>query len=208
MKYLLNNLKDFIDIDKLDLSNISSDITNIGFETESYSKEIDAKDLLVGFVESVKKHENSDKLNICKVKTKLGTNVIVTGAKNIVENRYVIIVPVGKKVGDLEIVERDLRGVMSYGMICSLEEIGFNFNYVSDYDSQGIKLLNGELNIKDNVEDILGLTNGVLELDILPNRNDVSSYEGLARELSWKYNLKFKNLKSNSKKDFNFNKDI
>lgn len=208
MKYLLNNLKHFIDIDSLDLSRISDDITNIGFETESYTKEINAKDLLVGFVESVTKHENSDKLNICKIKTKLGNNVIVTGAKNIIENRYVVVVPVGKKVGDLEIVERDLRGVMSYGMICSLEEIGFNSNYVSDYDSQGIKLLNGKPNIKDDVNEILGLSSGILELDILPNRNDVASYEGLARELSWKYNLKFKKLKFNTKNDLNFEKDV
>lgn len=199
MKFLIKNLERYIDVSKIPFETIEQDMSNIGFEAESYGKEIDASDLIVGYAKKVVKHENSDKLNICTIDTKDGEITIVTGAKNITQDRNVIIVPVGKKVGDLDIVERELRGVMSYGMICSYEEVGFDLKYVSDFDAQGIKLLTGKVKLSDSIEDLLGLTNGILELDILPNRSDVSTYKGLAKEISWRYGIKFSDVELKTK---------
>ena len=198
MKFLVSMLDKYIDIKKIKLNNLVDDLTSIGYEVENYSNEIDASQLKIAYVKKVEKHPNADTLNICTLETSNNKNLtIVTGAPNIKEKVYVIIAPVNTKVGNLDIKERDLRGVKSYGMICSLEEIGFNPNFLSEKDNLGVQLIQDKVKLSTKPNDLLSLSKGIIDIDILPNRNDVSNYKGLSRELSWKYNLPIKQIQKN-----------
>lgn len=208
MKFLVSMLNNYIDVNKIKLNNLVSDLTNIGYEVEGYNNDIDASQLKIAYVKKVEKHPNADTLNICTLETSNNKNlIIVTGAPNIRENVYVIIAPVNTKVGNLDIKERDLRGVKSYGMICSLEEIGFDANFLSDKDNLGVQLIKDKVKLSTKPNDLLFLSKGIIDIDILPNRNDVSNYKGLSRELSWKYNLPFKKIETNNLKYTNIKID-
>ncbi|QKQ24150.1 phenylalanine--tRNA ligase subunit beta [Candidatus Ruthia endofausta] len=145
------------------------------------------KGVVVGCVVSCNQHPNVDKLNLCQVDVGEAENLqIICGAKNIRSGLKVIVATVGAQLSDsLRIKKAKLKGVESFGMICSKSELG-----MADL-SQGIAELEDDAPIGQDIRVYLNLDDYVIELDITPNRGDCFSILGVAREVSAHYSLAF-----------------
>ena len=110
-------------------------MTLSGTKVEGYEKmDEDLDKIVVGQIEKIEKHPDADKLVICQVNIGSETIQIVTGAPNVEEGQKIPVVLVGGRVagghdgsktkGGIEIKAGKLRGVDSYGMMCSIEELG------------------------------------------------------------------------------------
>lgn len=198
MKFSRNLISKIIDISKISDDEIYRILNNIGLEVESISKINVPKNVVIGKVLEKTKHENADRLSVCKVDIGREVLQIVCGAKNVDKNQFVPVAKVGAKLGDLEIKKGDLRGVESNGMICSSTEIGLpkieNGIFVLD-ESIGEMILGKELCEYPLFNDT------IFEIAITPNRGDCLSLFGIAMDLSAAFNLNLKTIKEKEKKN-------
>ncbi|HEY9016833.1 phenylalanine--tRNA ligase subunit beta [Thiomicrospira sp.] len=136
--------------------------------------------VLVGQVVAVEKHPDAEKLNVTKVDVGQAEQLqIVCGAPNVVVGMKVPCAVVGAKLpGDFKIKKAKLRGVESFGMLCSGDELGLE----QDYD--GLKVLAEDAPIGEDIRVYLNLDDMMIDVDLTPNRADCLSVEGLARELA------------------------
>ncbi|SMM99170.1 Phenylalanyl-tRNA synthetase beta chain [uncultured Candidatus Thioglobus sp.] len=143
--------------------------------------------VVVGYVVSCEKHPDADKLNLCQVEVgEDDTLQIICGASNIRADLKVIVATIGATLPNgLKIKKAKLRGVESFGMICSESELGLA------QSSEGISELKADAPIGCNIRDYLNLDDTIIELDITPNRGDCFSILGVAREVSANYALPF-----------------
>ncbi len=112
---------------------------------------------------------------------------IVCGAKNIFVGAKIPLAKIGAKLpGDFEIKRAKLRGVESFGMLCSEKELG-----LSD-ESKGIAILPDDTQLGKDMQEIYELDDYVFEVEITPNRGDCLSVLGVARELSVALNTNIK----------------
>jgi len=141
--------------------------------------------VVVGQVVACEKHPDADKLNLCQVDVGTGENLqIICGAKNVRKDLKVIVATVGAKLpGDFKIKKAKLRGVESFGMICSESELG-----MAD-SSDGIAELDIDAPIGVDIREYLNLDDNIIELDITPNRGDCFSILGVAREAACNYSM-------------------
>ncbi len=185
MKVSQNWLKSLVEITSTP-EDLSEKLSIGGFEVESLedcSKNVNG--VVLGKVLSVLKHEGSDKLSICQVDIGNSENLqIICGANNIKPNIYVYVATVGAKLNavDLTIKRSEIRGVMSEGMICSLQELGL------EDSSEGIEIIDEDLALKHELgtpgSDLLQLNDFIYDLAITANRPDGMSVMGIAREIS------------------------
>ena len=117
-------LEEFIDLDGISTEEILNTLNRIGQEVEGYKKIEIPQNVVVGEVIECEKHPNADKLNVCKVNVGDEVLQIVCGAKNVAAGQFVPVALIGAKLGDFKIKKAKLRGVESFGMICSAKEIG------------------------------------------------------------------------------------
>ena len=133
-------LEEYVEID-VSVKDLAERITRTGIEVDDihdFTKDI--KNLVVGYVESVAAHPDAAKLNICQVDIGEEAPVqIVCGAPNIGEGQTVIVAKVGARLpGGIKIKKAKLRGEVSHGMICSLQEIGLSSSVVPKAFENGI----------------------------------------------------------------------
>lgn len=148
--------------------------------------------VVVGKVTEIVRHENSDHMWICTVDVgKSEPITIVTGAQNVKTGDLVPAAVDGATLpGGVIIRTGALRGVQSQGMLCSLKELGLT---TSDYPyaiEDGIFILQEPCKPGDDIKDILGLNDSVVEFEITSNRPDCLSVIGLARESAATFNTK------------------
>jgi len=171
-------LRDWVSTD-LDAQQIADCLTNAGLEVdgvETVSEPID--NLLVGVVKSVEKHPDADRLNLTQVDTGSETLSIVCGAPNVREGMYVAVATVGAKLPNgMKIKKAKVRGVESFGMLCSAAELGLA------EESSGLIDLGNDAPIGERVDEYLKLADSVIDIDLTPNRGDCLSVMGIAREL-------------------------
>ncbi len=143
--------------------------------------------VVVGHVLSCEKHPDADKLRLCQIDVGESEMLqIICGAKNIRTDLKVIVAIVGAVLPNgLKIKKAKLRGVASFGMICSESELGMADN------SEGISELDAAAPIGQNIREYLNLDDNIIELDITPNRGDCFSVLGVAREVSANYLIDF-----------------
>ncbi len=185
MKVSQNWLKNLVEISTTP-EDLSEKLSIGGFEVESLEDcSENVNGVVLGKVLSVLKHEGSDKLSICQVDIGTSKNLqIICGAPNIKPNIYVYVATVGAKLNavDLTIKRSEIRGVMSEGMICSLQELG-----LEDL-SEGIEIIDEDLAIKYELgtpgSELLQLNDFIYDLAITANRPDGMSVIGIAREIS------------------------
>jgi phenylalanyl-tRNA synthetase beta chain len=141
------------------------------------------KGFVIGKVLTVSKHPNADKLRLAKVDVGTEVRQIVCGATNLAEDQTVVVALPGCRLHNLkgeEIVlkESNIRGELSLGMLCAAEEISLPL------PSDGILEIEGDFTPGTPAAQALNLDDSVLDLEITPNRPDLLSYFGLAREIS------------------------
>lgn len=189
MKISQEWLNEYIDVEQIDIDELSESITRAGIEVDdmiSYNQEITK--LVVGYVESIEKHPEADKLNICQVNVGEETVQIVCGAPNIDKGQYVIVSRVGGRLpGGMKIKRAKLRGQVSEGMICSLQEIGIPSNVVPKQYEEGIYIFKEEVTPGTDALTALHLNDHVMEFDLTPNRSDALSVIGTAYEVGTLY---------------------
>lgn len=134
--------------------------------------------IVVGYIEQATPHENADRLQLCKVN--VGSEdllSIVCGAKNARVGIYVAVAIEGAKLPDLEVKHSQIRGVDSFGMLCSFSELGLAEN------SDGIAELD-EYPLGLSIDQYFDSDDSVLEVELTPNRGDCLSVLGVARDLA------------------------
>lgn len=140
--------------------------------------------VVIGKVLECTKHPDADRLSITKVDIGNSTRTIVCGAPNVATNLTVLVALPGATVtaadgSTFTIKESKLRGVISEGMLCGPDEVG-----LSNLETDGLMILDSSLKPGTPAAEALGLDTETLDLEITPNRPDLLSYLGLAREVA------------------------
>ena len=179
-------LNDWINISNIDDSNISEALESLGFEIESTNKiEPNYKNIVVGKVVDIYPHNNADKLRITQVDVGSNTYEIVCGAWNFDVGAIVpVALPKSHIVDNFLIEKREIRGVVSNGMICSARELGLWDEH------EGILLLEDSLAPGTDFSSTYDSQDTSWEIGITPNRGDCMSHLGVARELSNYFDIK------------------
>ena len=209
MKVSQNWLKNLVEINSTP-EDLSEKLSIGGFEVESIencSKNVNG--VVLGKVLSVIKHEGSDKLSICQVDIGNTKKLqIICGAPNIKPNIYVYVATVGAELNavNLTIKRSEIRGVLSEGMICSLQELGI------EDSSDGIEIIDEGLALKHKLgtpgSHLLQLNDFIYDLAITANRPDGMSVIGIAREISALLESKLDFPQLNHKYEINLLKEI
>ncbi|MDB2489882.1 phenylalanine--tRNA ligase subunit beta [Candidatus Pelagibacter bacterium] len=192
MKITSNWLKEHLDT-KLDENQIIEKLTDVGLEVESVEKQSgEFDDFIVAKILKAEKHPDADKLKVCDVDVGKENPVkVVCGAPNAIEGLLTIYAPPGSVIpkNQMKLVVSKIRGVSSYGMLCSESELN-----LSD-ESDGITELSSN-DFKDKIGDnyFPKKNLNVIDISITPNRPDCLGVRGIARDLAAAGSGKFKNL--------------
>lgn len=189
MNLPLSWLKDYMDTEGISEKEYQSRLTMSGSIVEGIaSPGAEFKNVVVGKITKIEKHPDADKLVVCQVDVGDEEIQIVTGAPNVFEGA---VVPVAKHKstlpGGVKITKGKLRGVPSYGMMCSTDELG-----ISKERATGILILPDDTPIGEDITKTLGLDESVAEFEITSNRPDCMSIIGLARESAATFGRDFK----------------
>ncbi len=182
MRISLNWLNEYVNV-QLSPEALAAALTMAGFEVEDIEdRRTWADGVVVGRVVERTPHPDADKLSVCQVDIgRPDRSTIVCGAANVRADIYVAVATVDTylPVVDLTIKPRQLRGVPSAGMICSLAELGLA------KDSEGIHIFAADsLAVGQDVRPLLGLDDVILDVTSTANRADALSLVGIAREVA------------------------
>ena len=179
-------------------------MTLTGTKVEGFEElDADLDKIVVGQIEKIEKHPDADKLVVCQVNIGAEVIQIVTGAKNVFEGAKVPVVLDGGRVagghepgqrvaGGIKIKKGKLRGVPSYGMMCSIEELGSTKEMYPEQPENGIYIFPEDTEVGADAVELLGLHDVVFEYEITSNRVDCYSVVGIAREAAATFNKEFK----------------
>jgi phenylalanyl-tRNA synthetase beta chain len=179
MKFSVNWLREFVDLPE-NPQGIAELLTRAGIETkniETYGANID--NVVVSQITASSRHPNADRLTVCEVDNGSGTKrQIVCGATNYkVGDKALLALPGAKLPNGTEIRKSKLRGVESEGMLCSPIELGLG------EDASGLLILSPDAKVGAPIADLFP-ADTILDVEITPNRGDLLSHFGLAREIS------------------------
>ncbi len=189
-----NWLSDYLDLSSYRVEDVTKALINGGIEVASVEKLVNVEDekIVIGYVNYCVALQNSDKLSLCHVNVGDKVVQIVCGASNIREGIYVIVALEGAVINGVEIKETKIRGEYSYGMICSLQELGVDANLISTVYQEGIFWTEEPLKIGANALEELHLNDYTLDLELTANRVDCLSVYGIAYDLSALLNIPLK----------------
>ena len=187
MKVTLNWLKQYVDFN-WSPEELTERLTMLGLEVEGVQKISGAFDgIVVAQVVTREKHPNADKLSLCRVNDGTGERQIVCGAQNFKAGDKVPLILPGAslppKPGEKEpftIKVGKIRGVESHGMLCSPQELGLPDAV------DGLLILREDAKVGQPFAEYLGRSGGdvVYDLEVTPNRPDLNSVIGIAREIA------------------------
>jgi phenylalanyl-tRNA synthetase beta chain len=163
-----------------DVKTIAEQLTMAGLEIEAIEPvAADFNQVVIGEVLEVERHPNAEKLNVCKVNMGATEPLqIVCGAPNVKVGMKAPVALIGAHIGEIEIKQAKLRGVESFGMLCSAQELGLAET------SNGLLELPQNAPIGQNIREYLKLDDSMFEINITPNRGDCLSIQGVAREIA------------------------
>jgi phenylalanyl-tRNA synthetase beta chain len=179
MKFSVNWLREFVDLPE-NPEEIADLLTRAGVETENIeTRGAKIEQVIVSQIAASSRHPNADRLSVCEVDDGSGTKrQIVCGATNYkVGDKVPLALPGAKLPNGLEIRKSKLRGVESEGMLCSPIELGLG------EDTSGLLILSPAAKIGAPIADLFP-TDTILDVEITPNRGDLLSHFGLAREIA------------------------
>ncbi len=186
MKLPISWLREYVDID-CSIEELEAKLFSCGFEVEEVIKVGEKIDKIVTCkIVEIEKHPNADKLSVCKVDAgKYGVLQIITAAKNVFVGAVVPVALDGSTLasGD-HIYNGELRGLPSYGMFCSGEELGITDDWYKGASVNGILILDDDFPLGESVKELLEIEDVVFDINVTANRPDCNSILGLAREVS------------------------
>ena len=177
-------------------------MTLSGTKVEGYERlDADLENIVIGKIEKIEKHPDADKLIVCQVNVGKEVIQIVTGAPNVKEGDKIPVVLPGGRVagshdgkktpGGVQIKAGKLRGVDSYGMMCSIEELGSTREMYPEAPEYGIYIFPEDAVVGESAIKALGLDDVIFEYEITSNRVDCYSVLGIAREAAATFGKKF-----------------
>ena len=177
-------------------------MTLSGTKVEGYeAADRDLDKIVIGQIEKIEKHPDSDHLIICQVNVGTETIQIVTGAPNVKEGDKIPVVLDGGRVagnhdgkmteGGIQIKKGKLRGVESNGMMCSIEELGSSREFYPEAPEYGIYIFPEDAVVGADAIEALGLHDVTFEYEITSNRVDCFSVIGIAREAAATFDKEF-----------------
>ena len=188
--------EEFVDLSHVSDKEYVEKLTVFGQKVETYERmDAEIKNVKVGKVVSIVRHENSDHMWVCQVDVGEEEPVqIVTGAQNVHEGDLVPAALHNSYLpGGIHITKGKLRGVKSNGMLCSFNELGLTQNDLPGAFSDGIWILNDEdCKPGDDINLVIGNDDTVVEFEITNNRPDCYSVIGLARESAAAFGMRMK----------------
>ncbi len=184
MNLSLNWLSDFIDLCNITPHDFASAMTLSGSKVEKHENTAGLlQNIVVGKILKIEKHPDADKLLVCEIDIGSGKRQIVTGANNVKAGDIVPVCLDGAVTADgSKIKTGKLRGVLSEGMLCSIEELGLTENDYPGADNNGILILDDSFPLGKDIKDALLLNDVAVEFEITSNRPDCLSVIGLAIE--------------------------
>ena len=178
MKVSLSWLKRFVDF-KYSASELADKLTMQGFESEVVVDFSVLDHIVVGEVKSAEKHPDADKLKVCTVTDGKDSYNVVCGASNVDKGQKIVFAKVGSVLpGDFKIGKAKIRGVESFGMICSERELGIS----EEHD--GIMILEDSCKVGAPIDTILGEIYDAIDVEVTPDKAFALSHRGIAREVA------------------------
>ena len=188
-------LREFVDIQATD-KEYDETMTIAGQKVETTTRmDAEIRNVVVGKVLSMKRHENSDHMWVCMVDVGKDEPLqIVTGAQNVHEGDLVPAALHNSHLpGGIHITKGKLRGVESNGMLCSYKELGLTEHDCPEAYADGIWILNDEgCTVGQDINEVIGNDDSIVEFEITNNRPDCYSLIGLARETAAAFNVPMK----------------
>lgn len=186
-------------------------MTLSGTKVETFERmDKNLEKIYIGQIKSIEKHPDADKLIVCQVDmgnavtNEDGSHIlqIVTGANNVsVGDKVPVVIDGGKVAGGhdggplpedgIEIKNGKLRGVESYGMMCSVEELGTSREMYPEAPEEGIYIFPADAEVGSDAVEAMGLRDTVFEYEITSNRVDCYSVLGIAREAAATFDKPF-----------------
>lgn len=187
-------IRDYVDFSEIDDRKLIDKLVLTGSNNEGSFKICEGiENIVVGKITQITAHPNAEKLCICQVDVGNEVIQIVTGATNVFEGAYIPVALHGAVIANnIKIKKGKLRGEASNGMLCSLEEMGFESSSIPKEFDDGILILDKEYPLGMDILEALDLKETVIEFEITPNRPDCLSMIGMAREISASFDLKTK----------------
>ena len=188
MKFSESWLREFVN-PELSTQDLVDQLTMAGLEVDGFEP-VAAKfsKVVVGEILSTESHPDADKLVVCKVSSGAEEHQVVCGAPNARKGIKIPFALVGAKLEDFKIKKAKLRGVESFGMLCSEKELGISDSH------EGLMELPLDAPVGDDVRDYLALDDSIIDLDLTPNRSDCLGMVGLGRETGLVNGLDVKKL--------------
>ncbi len=188
--------EEFVDLSHISDKEFVEKLTVFGQKVETYERmDAEIKNVVVGKVVSIVRHENSDHMWVCQVDVGEEEPVqIVTGAQNVHEGDLVPAALHNSWLpGGIHITKGKLRGEKSNGMLCSFAELGLTQNDLPDAYADGIWILNNEdCKPGDDINLVIGNDDTIVDFEITNNRPDCYSIIGLARESAAAFGMEMK----------------
>ena len=182
----LKEISKYVDLSGLSANDIAKRLTDAGIEVEEIKYFSEGTNLVIGEIISCEKLEKSDHLHRCKVN--IGDDIlsIICGAPNARVGLKVIVAKVGAKLPhDITIKQSKICGENSYGMLCSLKELGVEDKYLKEEQIKGIEELPIDAKVGEtDVLGYLGIDDTILDLKLLANRSDCLSLYSVSKEIA------------------------
>src|SRR6059036_3461675 len=194
MKFSINWLREFVDLPESP-EEIADLLTRAGVETENIeTRGAKIDNVIVSQIIASSRHPNADRLTVCEVDDASGTKrQMVCGATNYeVGDKVPLALPGAKLPNGTEIRKSKLRGIDSEGMLCSPIELGLG------EDASGLLILSPEAKVGAPITDLFP-SDTILDVEITPNRGDLLSHFGLAREVATLIGKKLKSTPREAK---------
>ena len=202
MKTSLSWIKTYVPDLDVTAQEYTDAMTLTGTKVEGFTElDADLDKIVIGQIDKIEKHPDADKLIICQVNIGTESVQIVTGAPNVKEGDKVPVVLDGGRVagghdgkmtpGGIKIKKGKLRGVESFGMVCSIEELGSTREMYPEAPEYGIYIFPEDAVVGESAVKALGLDDVVFEYEITSNRVDCYGVLGIAREAAATFQKKF-----------------
>ena len=187
--------EEFVDLSHISDKKYVETMTIFGQKVETYERlDSEIRNVVVGKVVSILRHENSDHMWVCQIDVGQEAPIqIVTGAQNVKQGDLVPVALHNSWLpGGVHITKGKLRGEVSNGMLCGLEELGLTVNDFPYAIMDGIWILEEDCQIGDDINKVIGNDDTVVDFEITNNRPDCYSIMGLARESAAAFGMKMK----------------